>query len=212
VLGDATAYFAGDARKLIVKDVRRTDESSLGTNESFSMPVDVGPGQELRITLAYTDAPGAIFATAPVINNLDLVVTSPSNVTYLGNVFASRQSVPAGTADAINNLEQVLLRTPEAGRYVIEVRGTQVQVGPQGFAIVVTGDVQSGMTCDTIDFNNDGLFPSDDDIYDFLSVYAGGPCSAGNTCNDIDFNNDGLFPSDEDIIAFFRVLAGGACE
>jgi hypothetical protein len=212
VLGDATAYFAGDARKLIVKDVRRTDELSLGTNESFSMPVDVGPGQELRITLAYTDAPGAIFATAPVINNLDLVVTSPSNVTYLGNVFASRQSVPAGTADAINNLEQVLLHTPEAGRYVIEVRGTQVQVGPQGFAIVVTGDVQSGMTCDTIDFNNDGLFPSDDDIYDFLSVYAGGPCSAGNTCNDIDFNNDGLFPSDEDIIAFFGVLAGGACE
>jgi acetyl esterase/lipase len=66
-------------------------------------------------------------------------------------------------------------------------------------------------SCDTIDFNADGLFPDDADLVDFLSVLAGGSCSTGNTCNDIDFNNDGLFPDDNDLVAFLRVLAGGSC-
>jgi hypothetical protein len=66
-------------------------------------------------------------------------------------------------------------------------------------------------TCDPIDFNQNSLFPEDQDLIDFLSVLAGGPCSPGNTCNDIDFNNDGLFPSDDDLVAFLRVLAGGTC-
>jgi hypothetical protein len=65
--------------------------------------------------------------------------------------------------------------------------------------------------CDSIDFNNDAMMPTDEDLIDFLSVLAGGPCSPGNTCNDIDFNNDGLFPADDDLLAFLRVLAGGTC-
>jgi hypothetical protein len=65
--------------------------------------------------------------------------------------------------------------------------------------------------CDDIDFNNDNLFPDDNDLVDFLTVLAGGPCSPGNTCNDIDFNNDNLFPDDTDLIAFLTVLAGGSC-
>jgi hypothetical protein len=65
-------------------------------------------------------------------------------------------------------------------------------------------------SCDSIDFNGDGLFPDDNDLVDFLAVLAGGTCSTG-TCNDIDFNNDGLFPDDNDLIAFLVVLAGGDC-
>ncbi len=67
-----------------------------------------------------------------------------------------------------------------------------------------------GPTCDTIDFNNDGLFPDTADIDDFLSVFSGGPCSTG-TCNDIDFNNDGLFPDTADIDALLSVFSGGTC-
>jgi hypothetical protein len=65
-------------------------------------------------------------------------------------------------------------------------------------------------TCDGVDFNNNGLFPEDQDLVDLLVVLAGGACSSA-TCNDIDFNNDGLFPSDEDLVAYLRVLAGGSC-
>jgi hypothetical protein len=65
--------------------------------------------------------------------------------------------------------------------------------------------------CDPLDFNQNSLFPEDQDLIDLLSVLAGGSCSPGNTCNDIDFNNDGLFPADDDLVAFLRVLAGGSC-
>lgn len=64
--------------------------------------------------------------------------------------------------------------------------------------------------CNKIDFNNDGLFPDDTDLLDFLSVLAGGACSTGN-CDSIDFNDDGLFPDDADLIAFLTVLSGGSC-
>jgi hypothetical protein len=65
--------------------------------------------------------------------------------------------------------------------------------------------------CNSIDFNNDGLFPADQDLIDFLVVLAGGTCGNEPNCDSIDFNNDGLFPDDNDVIAFLRVLAGGEC-
>jgi hypothetical protein len=62
--------------------------------------------------------------------------------------------------------------------------------------------------CDGIDFNNNGVFPEDQDVIDFFAVLAGSDCAA---CNDIDFNNNGVFPEDQDVIDFFTVLAGGEC-
>jgi hypothetical protein len=76
----------------------------------------------------------------------------------------------------------------------------------------LSGDPNCGNepTCNSIDFNGDGLFPSDEDLVDYLTVLAGGACPT-ETCDGIDFNNDGLFPSDDDLVAFLRVLAGGEC-
>ncbi len=65
--------------------------------------------------------------------------------------------------------------------------------------------------CDGIDFNNNLVFPEDQDVIDFLSIVSGGGCSPGNTCNDIDFNNNDVFPEDQDVIDFFNTLAGAAC-
>ncbi len=62
--------------------------------------------------------------------------------------------------------------------------------------------------CDDIDFNNNGVFPEDLDVADYLSVLAGAECGA---CNDIDFNNNGVFPEDQDVLDFFNVLAGSEC-
>jgi hypothetical protein len=64
--------------------------------------------------------------------------------------------------------------------------------------------------CDDIDFNGDGVFPDNQDVIDFLEVFAGAPCATG-TCKDIDFNNDGVFPDITDVVRFFEVFAGGAC-
>ena len=62
--------------------------------------------------------------------------------------------------------------------------------------------------CDDIDFNNNQVFPEDQDVIDFFRVLAGDDCP---TCNDIDFNNNQVFPEDQDVIDFFNVLAGGTC-
>jgi ELWxxDGT repeat protein len=64
--------------------------------------------------------------------------------------------------------------------------------------------------CDSIDFNGDGIFPDNQDLIDFIDVFAGGTCPTG-TCNDIDFNNDGIFPDNQDLITLIDVLAGGSC-
>jgi hypothetical protein len=66
-----------------------------------------------------------------------------------------------------------------------------------------------GPACDSIDFNQNEVFPEDQDVIDFFTVLAGGECPA---CNDIDFNNNGVFPEDQDVIDFFAVLAGGTCD
>ena len=80
--------------------------------------------------------------------------------------------------------------------------------GWQGYAFV------SAPACDDIDFNNNGVFPEDQDVIDFLDVLAGGTpvtCDPVAGCNDIDFNNNAVFPEDQDVVDFFNVLAGGAC-
>ncbi|HLP83304.1 MAG TPA: hypothetical protein VK157_03055 [Phycisphaerales bacterium] len=71
--------------------------------------------------------------------------------------------------------------------------------------------VRGSAGCDSIDFNNNTVFPEDQDVIDFFNVLAGGECSTGNTCGDIDFNNNTVFPEDQDVIDFFNVLAGGEC-
>ncbi|MFN7614004.1 MAG: hypothetical protein ACK5P8_02290, partial [Phycisphaerae bacterium] len=62
-------------------------------------------------------------------------------------------------------------------------------------------------TCD-IDFNNNCVFPEDQDVVDFFNVLAGADCGS---CDSIDFNRDQVFPDDQDVIDFFNVLAGAPC-
>jgi hypothetical protein len=66
--------------------------------------------------------------------------------------------------------------------------------------------------CNDIDYNNNGVFPEDQDVIDFFTILAGGDCTTTITqCDPIDFNNNGVFPEDQDVIDFFTVLAGGEC-
>jgi hypothetical protein len=110
-----------------------------------------------------------------------------------------------------------------AGTYYLAVGDFNMTFGTTNFNITADG-IDSGLVdinidtnlscvagCDSIDFNNDGLFPDDNDLIQFLSVLAGGPCDNDPNCSDIDFNNDDLFPDDSDLVAFLRVLAGGEC-
>ena len=140
VLLDNALYFTGDARKLWVRDNLGTFATG-SSSEARSHALDVQPGQPLKITLAWTDFPSTPAANPNLVNDLDLEVTGPTGTLWRGNVFASGVSTTGGTADRRNTLEQVLLTAPAKGTYTVTVRSFNVPSGPQGFALVATGDL-----------------------------------------------------------------------
>lgn len=143
LLLENSLFFTGDVRNLRVWDFRHAD--GLTTGAVKALPVQVaGNGEPLKITLAWTEPPGLINSAAPVINDLDLSVTSPDGTrTFLGNVFNGGVSATGGGADSLNNVEMVLVNAPQAGEWTINVAGTAVNQGKpgQGFALVATGDL-----------------------------------------------------------------------
>jgi hypothetical protein len=87
--------------------------------------------QPLRVMLAWTDPPGSLSAQKKLVNDLDLVVTGPGGVIYRGNSAAS--------ADRLNNVEGVVIDHPPVGEYRVEVRGYNVPIGSQPYALAVAG-------------------------------------------------------------------------
>lgn len=141
LLLDNALYFTGDARRLIVKDVRNA--GGMNTGDSISYTVNVASaGQPLEVTLVWTEKEATLNANPAYINNLNLVVTAPDSSTYLGNVFASGQSTTGGTADNVDNTETFLLNAPSAGAWTITINAVAVNTAtPQGYALVISGDV-----------------------------------------------------------------------
>lgn len=139
--------FAGDAEHLFAVDVRRADGLVTGNTSTYLLPV-VGNAVPLRITLAFQDAPGLANASNPVVNDVDLVVIAPDSTVYRGNAIDALTgwSLPAGTADAKNNVERVLVTNPAVGVWTIKVVATNVPQGKQGFALCATGAISPNPT------------------------------------------------------------------
>jgi len=114
------------------------DQSVLLTNVGDIHTISAGiddPTKPVRITLAYTDAPGAVGANPALVNNLDLEVTNGAN-TYKGNVLTAGVSATGGTADAKNNVENVFLPAGASGSVLVNVRATALP----GDGVPGTGD------------------------------------------------------------------------
>lgn len=179
---DDVIYFAGDARKTLVEDVRNAD--GLSTSETRSHYVDVGPGTtQLKVTLVWTDAPAAVMAGFTPINNLDLFVHSPVATMYRGNVFSGAESTAGGSSDLVNNAEQVHLATPLQGIWRIDITGAAVNEGTQGYALVVSGDVD----CVKGDVNQDGTLDGLD-IAAFVNVLMEGGNHFPKCAADLNFS------------------------
>jgi subtilisin family serine protease len=119
-------------------DVRWYDlRRGLNTGESWRWTCTVNDlSVPLGFTLAWTDYPGSPSVYPNLVNDLDLVITSPSGATYYGN---SRDGQPGGAPDRVNNVERLVIAQPEPGRYAIRVRAFNVPRGPQDFALVYSG-------------------------------------------------------------------------
>ncbi len=103
------------------------DQSTVFDNTGESWQIAVGipdPSKPFKVTLAWSDAPGAVGANPALVNNLDLVVDH-SGDTYYGNQFSGGWSAPGGSADSINNLENVYVQYP-GGSAIITVLATNI--------------------------------------------------------------------------------------
>ena len=102
----------------------------------------VGNANPLIATLVWTDPWASTAAGTKLVNNLDLVVTGPNGTTkYTPN----KVDDTAGTADNLNNVEQVKVSSPAAGNWTLQVKGTNVPgngtagTTSQPYALVISG-------------------------------------------------------------------------
>ena len=117
-----------------------------GSGETHSWLQDLSShGEDLRVTLTWTDAPGSTVSRA-LVNNLDLEVIV-DGVSYQGNVFAGAYSSLNGLADATNNVESVFLPSYQYDQMEIRVTASNItgdgipgnsDPTDQDFALVVT--------------------------------------------------------------------------
>jgi hypothetical protein len=97
---------------------------NLETGETWSTTVQRYSALEpLKITLCYPDYQGWANSNPCLVNDLDLKVTAPDMTVYWGNVglVDSHFSSSGGSADRLNNVENVFIESPIAGTYTIEV-------------------------------------------------------------------------------------------
>ncbi len=199
VLMDNAAYFTGDARRLVVRQAKNNTALALTTGQTASAQVWVRSARvPLKVTLVFHDAPAAINAALAPVNDLDLQVVNGAGTVYLGNDFAGGISTTGGTPDAINNVEQVLLPSPLPGVYTVQVSANAVNVGRQGYALVITGDALDRCPAD---FNGDG-FTTGDDYDSYAEAFGAGDLAA-------DMDGDGFVTSDD--FDFYVAAFVGGC-
>jgi len=146
-LSDVLDFGAG-ARRLIAKDVASAQgfTSSGSSNDDYTINVN-GSGEPFRVTLVWTDEPGSTGTGKKLINDLHLTVVSPGGTTYRGNNFngSTGLTVSGGSADTLNNVENVFLNSPQLGTWTVTVDPSVGNYAAgQGYALVVTGDVSEG--------------------------------------------------------------------
>ncbi len=118
-----------------------------GESQSFGIQADTD--RPFKISLVWTDVPGAGSASKALVNDLDLIATSPSGTVYHGNfgLDTSLWTLPDGVKDDLNNVENVFIENPEEGEWQIEVAAALIAMDgdaatpalDQPFSLVVSG-------------------------------------------------------------------------
>lgn len=111
------------------RDVRPGLRTGEVDRRTLNVKSDAAP---LRIALAYSD-----FPAPTLVNNLNLIVTAPDRRRLAGNQRAG--ATPTPTPNVSSNTEVLHVAKPAAGRWQLEVVGSNVPNGPQEFALVILG-------------------------------------------------------------------------
>jgi len=136
-------------------------ERQLMPGHSFIYTFEVSGGSGIDVTLAWNDMEGSASAdqnASRLVNNLDLVVISPTGEEYKGNHFANGISQTAGSSDQLNNLERVRLPSSQSGTWSIQVG--HAGGFAQDFSLVLSADAEERQEADLTIVPN-SIFPSE---------------------------------------------------
>lgn len=120
------------------------------SGETFELMIGVAdPERPLKVTLVWSDAPGALGANPALVNDLDLLVEQDGTV-FHGNSFTDGWSDAEPVADTLNNMENVFLPSPGAFARVtvmaVQIAGDGVPFrgdsSDQDFALVCSNCLQ----------------------------------------------------------------------
>ncbi len=151
----------GSIRAQAAVDLLRTGnffEADVSQGGTHSAVAFVQPGTtELKVTIAWDDPAGTPNVSPALVNDLDLVVRSPSGVQHypwtLGGLASPSTPAVRTQANRVDNIEQVLVNNPEPGVWSIEVVGFNVPVGPQDFSLVASPSVQNCSDVGSVSLN-----------------------------------------------------------
>lgn len=132
----------GSVRAQAAVDLMRTGafgEATVSQGQDRTYQVSVAPSQSsLKMTLAWDDFQATANAAVTLINDLDLILVSPSGVQF--NAWTLNPANPSANAvrtgpNRRDNIEQVVVDNPQAGVWTVIVRGFNVPQGPQRFSM-----------------------------------------------------------------------------
>ena len=96
----------------------------LMAGHSFTYTFEVSGNSGIEATLAWNDKEGSASAdqnASRLVNDLDLIVTSPDGTVFKGNNFANGVSQPNGPRDELNNLERVRITDSQIGTWTVQI-------------------------------------------------------------------------------------------
>jgi len=127
---------------ILIEDGRYLSSTiTQGATNNHSISVPAGT-QQVRFMVYWSDPEASVGANPALVNDLDLIVTDPSSGTHFPYVLDESPNpttldLPATNGpDHLNNMEQVLLNSPVAGSYDIDISGFNVPLGPQEYFVV----------------------------------------------------------------------------
>lgn len=110
----------------------------LNTSSTYTKRIVVqNSSTPLFITLVWTDFPASPTSSIALVNDLDLEVVLPNGTIMYGNDFTAPYN---STRDRRNNVERVHIINPPTGIYTIRIKGYNIPVGPQPFALAITAN------------------------------------------------------------------------
>lgn len=113
---------------------------AVGTGEDNVLPIDVPVGlTEIKLTLLWMDPPGTAGSDPAIVNDLDLELIDPSNVTHRPfslNPLNPPALATTTTKNSVDTVEQIIILNPAAGTWTVRVVGANVPSGPQNYFLL----------------------------------------------------------------------------